>query len=187
MRGTGQIPVYRETTDALSAFRAADRRRGARRVRRVLPRGHPHPRPRPVAHDRQDRRRARRPADQVPGDPGRPVGRQRTAAAVRRRSPTSFRARPTTCSRARPWTSRAFYDQEIEPDLLKEATEVIMAAVTRQLEEIRGEKAPETPYDPRRSGSSSGARETAGRQAPAAPSGAESTSGPRQARGADSK
>ncbi|MCZ9337723.1 1-acyl-sn-glycerol-3-phosphate acyltransferase, partial [Streptomyces sp. TRM76130] len=30
------------------------------------------------------------------------------------------------------------------------ATEVIMAAVTRQLEEIRGEKAPETPYDPRR-------------------------------------
>ncbi|NUP16812.1 MAG: 1-acyl-sn-glycerol-3-phosphate acyltransferase, partial [Streptomyces sp.] len=33
--------------------------------------------------------------------------------------------------------------------LLKEATEVIMAAITRQLEEIRGEKAPDTPYDPR--------------------------------------
>jgi len=43
-----------------------------------------------------------------------------------------------------------FYDKEMTPDLLKEATEVIMAAITRQLEEIRGEKAPETPYDPRR-------------------------------------
>jgi hypothetical protein len=36
------------------------------------------------------------------------------------------------------------------PDLLKEATEVIMAAVTAQLEQIRGVKAPETAYDPRR-------------------------------------
>ncbi len=35
------------------------------------------------------------------------------------------------------------------PELLKEATEAIMAAVTRLLEDIRGEKAPETPYDPR--------------------------------------
>lgn len=60
-----------------------DRGRGARRVRRVLPRGHPDPRPRRLAHDRQDRRRAGRPPDQVPGDPRRPVGRQRTAAAVR--------------------------------------------------------------------------------------------------------
>jgi 1-acyl-sn-glycerol-3-phosphate acyltransferase len=42
-----------------------------------------------------------------------------------------------------------FYDKEMTPDLLKEATEVIMAAITRQLEEIRGEKAPEKPYDPR--------------------------------------
>lgn len=43
-----------------------------------------------------------------------------------------------------------FYGQEMSPDLLKDATEVIMAAVTHQLEEIRGEKAPETPYDPKR-------------------------------------
>lgn len=42
-----------------------------------------------------------------------------------------------------------FYDKEMTPDLLKEATEVIMAAITLQLEEIRGEKAPEKPYDPR--------------------------------------
>ncbi|MEU6670901.1 1-acyl-sn-glycerol-3-phosphate acyltransferase, partial [Streptomyces sp. NPDC046727] len=43
-----------------------------------------------------------------------------------------------------------FYDQEMTPEVLKEATEVIMAAITRQLEEIRGEKAPMRPYDPRR-------------------------------------
>jgi hypothetical protein len=43
-----------------------------------------------------------------------------------------------------------FYDREMTPELLKEATDVIMAAVTRQLEEIRGEKAPDRPYDPRR-------------------------------------
>ncbi len=42
-----------------------------------------------------------------------------------------------------------FYDKEMTPELLKEATEVIMAAITAQLELIRGEKAPATPYDPR--------------------------------------
>jgi 1-acyl-sn-glycerol-3-phosphate acyltransferase len=42
-----------------------------------------------------------------------------------------------------------FYDKDMSPELLKEATEVIMAAITRQLEELRGEKAPEKPYDPR--------------------------------------
>jgi 1-acyl-sn-glycerol-3-phosphate acyltransferase len=43
-----------------------------------------------------------------------------------------------------------FYGKEMTADVLKEATEVIMAAITRQLEEVRGEKAPDTPYDPRR-------------------------------------
>jgi hypothetical protein len=43
-----------------------------------------------------------------------------------------------------------FYGKEMTADVLKEATEVIMAAITRQLEEVRGETAPDTPYDPRR-------------------------------------
>jgi 1-acyl-sn-glycerol-3-phosphate acyltransferase len=43
-----------------------------------------------------------------------------------------------------------FYGKEMTAEVLREATEVIMAAVTRLLEEIRGEKAPATPYDPRR-------------------------------------
>ncbi|SDQ37701.1 lysophospholipid acyltransferase family protein [Thermostaphylospora chromogena] len=36
--------------------------------------------------------------------------------------------------------------------LLREATSDIMAAVTRQLAELRGEKPPDVPYDPRRAG-----------------------------------
>ena len=47
MRGTGQIPVYRDTADAADAFRAAVAAVERGRVRRLLPRGHPHPRPRP--------------------------------------------------------------------------------------------------------------------------------------------
>jgi 1-acyl-sn-glycerol-3-phosphate acyltransferase len=43
----------------------------------------------------------------------------------------------------------AYYDREITPDLLKEVTEVIMTAITAEVAELRGEKAPEKRYDPR--------------------------------------
>jgi 1-acyl-sn-glycerol-3-phosphate acyltransferase len=43
-----------------------------------------------------------------------------------------------------------FYDKEPTPEVLREATEAIMAAITELLAEVRGEKAPATPYDPRR-------------------------------------
>lgn len=43
-----------------------------------------------------------------------------------------------------------FYDREPTPDVLREATEVIMAAVTAQLEIVRGEPAPAQPYDHRK-------------------------------------
>jgi len=78
MRGTGQIPVYRESTDALSAFRAA-------------------------------------------------------IDAVERGECVAFYPEGTLTRDPDGWPM----------------TEVIMAAVTAQLEQIRGEKAPETPYDPR--------------------------------------
>ncbi|GAA2774602.1 hypothetical protein GCM10020219_051140 [Nonomuraea dietziae] len=38
--------------------------------------------------------------------------------------------------------------QPLRGSVLREATADIMAAITVQLAEIRGEKAPETPYDP---------------------------------------
>ncbi|MEU1723480.1 lysophospholipid acyltransferase family protein [Nonomuraea sp. NPDC005692] len=40
--------------------------------------------------------------------------------------------------------------QPLRAGVLREATEDIMAAITEQLTELRGEKAPETPYDPAR-------------------------------------
>ncbi|GAA3081944.1 hypothetical protein GCM10020254_27910 [Streptomyces goshikiensis] len=43
-----------------------------------------------------------------------------------------------------------FYDREPTPDVLKDATETIMAAITELLEELRGQQAPAEPYDHRK-------------------------------------
>ncbi|MFG1700372.1 lysophospholipid acyltransferase family protein [Nonomuraea sp. NPDC049309] len=43
-----------------------------------------------------------------------------------------------------------YADKPLRADVLREATADIMAAVTELLAELRGEKAPETPYDPSR-------------------------------------
>ncbi|MFB0618035.1 lysophospholipid acyltransferase family protein [Streptomyces sp. AGS-58] len=149
MRGTGQIPVYRESTDALSAFRAA------------------------IAAVERGECVAFYPEGTLTRDPdGWPMTGKTGAARVAlqtkcpvipvaqwganellppyARKPNLF-PRKTHHVLAGPAVDLSrFYDREMTPDVLKEATEVIMAAVTRQLELIRGEKAPETPYDPRR-------------------------------------
>lgn len=44
------------------------------------------------------------------------------------------------------------YDRPQDTATLREATERVMAAITAQLAEIRGEEPPATPYDPRRAG-----------------------------------
>ena len=84
MRGAGQIPVYRGTTDASQSLREAVDRARARRGDRDLPRGHDDQGPGELADGRQDRHRAPRPA--VTGHPGRPdrtVGCAQEAAQVR--------------------------------------------------------------------------------------------------------
>ncbi len=43
-----------------------------------------------------------------------------------------------------------FHGLDPTPEVLREATETIMAAITALLEEVRGEKAPAEPYDHRR-------------------------------------
>ncbi|MFF7332570.1 lysophospholipid acyltransferase family protein [Streptomyces sp. NPDC090306] len=149
MRGTGQIPVYRESTDALSAFRAAI--------------------------DAVDRGEcvAFYPEGTLTRDPdGWPMTAKTGAArvALQTRCPVvpvaqwganevlpPYAKKPDLLPRKThhvlagpPVDLERFYGKEMSPDVLKEATEVIMAAVTRLLEEIRGEKAPAVPYDPRR-------------------------------------
>jgi 1-acyl-sn-glycerol-3-phosphate acyltransferase len=149
MRGTGQIPVYRETTDALSAFRAAIDAVERGECVAFYPEG-------TITRD----------PDQWPM-----VGKTGAArVALTTRCPVipvaqwganellppyakrpNLRPRKTHHVLAGPPVDLSrFYDKEMTPDLLKEATEVIMAAITRLLEEIRGAKAPATPYDPRR-------------------------------------
>ena len=82
LRDAGQIPVERLSRNAVGRVRRRRRGRAPGRVRRRLPRGHAHPRPRPVADGRQVRRGPDRARDRLPGHPGRPVGRPRAAAAV---------------------------------------------------------------------------------------------------------
>ncbi|MGW3681906.1 1-acyl-sn-glycerol-3-phosphate acyltransferase [Streptomyces prasinus] len=149
MRGTGQIPVYRESTDALSAFRAA------------------------IDAVERGECVAFYPEGTLTRDPdGWPMTGKTGAArvALQTRCPVvpvaqwganevlpPYAGRPRLFPRKThrvlagpPVDLDRFYGREMTPELLKEATEVIMAAITRHLEEIRGEKAPAVPYDPQR-------------------------------------
>ncbi|MFI9603933.1 lysophospholipid acyltransferase family protein [Streptomyces sp. NPDC004069] len=149
MRGTGQIPVYRESTDALSAFRAA------------------------IDAVERGECVAFYPEGTLTRDPdGWPMTGKTGAArvALQTKCPVipvaqwganellpPYAKKPDLLPRKThhvlagpPVDLSRFYDQEMTPELLKEATDVIMAAITRQLERIRGEKAPAEPYDPRR-------------------------------------
>ncbi|MFJ6570852.1 lysophospholipid acyltransferase family protein [Streptomyces sp. NPDC091292] len=148
MRGTGQIPVYRESTDALSAFRAA------------------------IAAVERGECVAFYPEGTITRDPDQWPMTGKTGAArvaLETRCPVvpvaqwganlllpPYAKKPQVLPRKThhvlagpPVDLSRFYDREITPDLLKEATEVIMAAITEQLEVLRGQKAPATPYDPR--------------------------------------
>jgi 1-acyl-sn-glycerol-3-phosphate acyltransferase len=148
MRGTGQIPVYRETTDALSAFRAA------------------------IDAVERGECVAFYPEGTITRDPNLWPMTGKTGAArvaLQTRCPVvpvaqwganellpPYAKKPDLLPRKThhvlagpPVDLTRFYDKEMSPEILKEATEVIMASVTRLLEEIRGEKAPEKPYDPR--------------------------------------
>ncbi|MFH9675664.1 lysophospholipid acyltransferase family protein [Streptomyces sp. NPDC017405] len=149
MRGTGQIPVYRESTDALSAFRAA------------------------IDAVQRGECVAFYPEGTLTRDPdGWPMtgktGAARVALETRcpvvpvaqwganellppyARKPDLFPRKTHRVLAGPPVDLSRFYGRDMTPDVLREATEVIMAAITRLLEEIRGEKAPDEPYDPRR-------------------------------------
>lgn len=149
MRGTGQIPVYRESTDALSAFRAA------------------------IDAVERGECVAFYPEGTLTRDPdGWPMTGKTGAArvALRTKCPVvpvaqwganellpPYAKKPNLLPRKThhvlagpPVDMSRFYDREMTPELLKEATDHIMNAITGLLEEIRGEKAPAERYDPRK-------------------------------------
>ncbi|CCK27217.1 1-acylglycerol-3-phosphate O-acyltransferase [Streptomyces davaonensis JCM 4913] len=149
MRGTGQIPVYRETTDALSAFRAAIDAVDRGECVAFYPEG-------TITRDPDQwpmtgKTGAARVALQTkcPVIPVAQWGANELLPPYAKK--LNVLPRKTSRVLAGPAVDLSrFYDKEMTPDLLKEATEVIMAAITRQLEELRGEKAPVMPYDPRK-------------------------------------
>ncbi|MFC4502088.1 MULTISPECIES: lysophospholipid acyltransferase family protein [Streptomyces] len=149
MRGTGQIPVYRESTDALSAFRAAVD--AVERGECVVfypegtitrdPHGWPMTAKTGAARVALETRCPVIPVAQWGANELLPPYSKKLNV-LPRKTHHVLAGPPVDLTR--------FYGQDMTAEVLKEATEVIMAEVTRLLEEIRGEKAPDTPYDPRR-------------------------------------
>ena len=148
MRGMGQIPVERSgrtpASDPLAGGRSLVERAGRDR----LPRGHPHPRPRPVADARQDRRGADRPRARRAAHPDGALGHAEHHGQRTARSSGCSRAKRVDVVIGDPVDLSAYRGRQIDQQTLGEATELVMRAITALLEELRGEKAPADRWDP---------------------------------------
>lgn len=150
MRGTGQIPVYRETRNALDAFRAAVDAIERGECVAFYPEGTLTRDPDiwPMTGKTGVARVALRtkcpviPVAQWGANLAMPPYAKENKLQLLPRKTLSVKAGP-------PLDLTRFHDKEPTPEILREVTEVIMAAVTELLEEIRGEQAPQHPYDPR--------------------------------------
>ncbi|MGW0603729.1 lysophospholipid acyltransferase family protein [Streptomyces sp. NPDC002640] len=148
MRGTGQIPVYRESTDALSAFRAAIDAVKRGECVAFYPEG-------TITRDPDvwpmtGKTGAARVAlsTKCPVIPVAQWGANEVLPPYAKK-PSLFPRRTVRVMAGPPVDLSRFHDREMTPEVLKETTEVIMDAITRQLEGLRGEKAPEVRHDPR--------------------------------------
>lgn len=151
LRATGQIPVYRLTADASRAFSAAVEAVGKGQLVVVYPEGTLTRQPQlwpmtgktGAAH-----------ISLVSGVPVIPVA-QWGAQDILYPYAKWPRLLPRKTVHAKvgdPVDLDDLRGEEITPAVLREATERIMDAITALLEEIRGERAPEERYDPRRAG-----------------------------------
>lgn len=150
MRGTSQIPVYRETTNALDAFRGAVKAIKKGECVAFYPEGTltRDPDVWPMAGKTGAARVALEtrcpviPVAQWGANLAMPpYAREKKLRLLPRKRLEVLAGAPVDLS--------AYYGKEPTPELLKEVTEVLMAAVTRLLEELRGEKAPAAVHDPR--------------------------------------
>lgn len=148
MRGTGQIPVYRETTDAATAFRAAVSAIEKGECVAFYPEG-------TLTRDpelwpMQGKTGAARVAllTKAPVIPVAQWGANDAMPPYAKEKKLRLLPRKTLRVQAGPPVDlSAFYDQEPTAEVLRAVTEVIMAAVTEQLAVVRGEPAPAEPYD----------------------------------------
>ncbi|MFF3320979.1 lysophospholipid acyltransferase family protein [Streptomyces sp. NPDC002889] len=150
LRGTQQIPVYRETTNALDAFRAAVEAIERGECVAFYPEGtitrDPHMWP--MAGKTGAARVAL--MTRVPVVPVAQWGANLAMPPYAKENKLRLFPRKTLSVLAGPPVDLTrFYDLEPTPEVLREATEIIMAAITALLEDVRGEQAPGDPYDHR--------------------------------------
>ncbi|GGT48727.1 lysophospholipid acyltransferase family protein [Streptomyces purpureus] len=151
LRGTGQIPVYRETTNALDAFRAAVTAIEKGECVAFYPEGTltRDPDMWPMAGKTGAARVAL--MTKAPVIPVAQWGANLAMPPYAKENKLRLFPRKTLIVQAGPPVDLSrFHGLEPTPDVLREATAVIMAAITAQLEDVRGEKAPDQPYDHRR-------------------------------------
>lgn len=156
LRNTGQIPVFRESTDAAHAFRAAVDAVNKGECVAVYPEGTltRDPAMWPMTGKSGAARIAL-----MTGAPVIPVaqwGAQEIVPPYAKggRGHRRFRAFPrqrVTVVAGPPVDLSRHQGKELTAEVLRDATEDIMAAITSLLEEIRGEKAPADRFDLRRS------------------------------------
>ncbi|MDX3854992.1 lysophospholipid acyltransferase family protein [Streptomyces sp. AK02-01A] len=151
LRGTGQIPVYRETTDALNAFRAAVDAVERGECVAFYPEGTltRDPDMWPMAGKTGAARVAL--LTKAPVIPVAQWGANLAMPPYATENRFRFFPRKTLKVLAGPPVDLSrFEGEEPTPELLREATEVIMAAITELLSEVRGEPVPAAPYDHRK-------------------------------------
>lgn len=159
-RAADQIPVYRGTAQAADALVAAEAALAAGEGVAVFPEGTltRDPAMWPMTGKTGVARLALR--TRVPVIPIAQWGAHRVLAPYT----ASFRPlprKPVTVVAGPPVNLDDLYDRPLEHDVLQEATRRIMAAVTAQLAQIRGETPPSEPYDMRRDGDPRAAHDAA--------------------------
>ncbi|MFE3642103.1 lysophospholipid acyltransferase family protein [Streptomyces sp. NPDC059169] len=150
LRGTGQIPVFRETTNALDAFRAAVDAIERGECVAFYPEGTLTRDPElwPMAGKTGAARVAL--LTKAPVVPVAQWGANLAMPPYAKENKLRLFPRKTLIVQAGPPVDLSrFHGLEPTPEVLREATEAIMAAITGLLEEVRGEKAPTEPYDHR--------------------------------------
>ncbi|PNE38770.1 MULTISPECIES: lysophospholipid acyltransferase family protein [Streptomyces] len=151
MRGTGQIPVYRETTDAATAFRAAVNAIEKGECVAFYPEGTLTRDP--AQWPMQGKTGAARVAllTKAPVIPVAQWGANEAMPPYAKEKKLQLFPRKTLRVKAGPPVDLSeFYGQEPTAEVLRAVTEKIMAAITAELAGIRGETAPAEPFDYRK-------------------------------------
>ncbi|RYU12499.1 1-acyl-sn-glycerol-3-phosphate acyltransferase [Nocardioides iriomotensis] len=151
IRATGQIPVYRLTTDAQKAFNAAVEAVQDGKCVVVYPEGTITREPDlwPMTGKTGAARIALTAGVDV--IPVAQWGPQDVLAPYAKK-PRLFPRKTITVKAGDPVDLDDLRGQKLTPDVLRRATDRILDAITKELEDIRGEKAPAERFDPRRRG-----------------------------------